>query len=197
MFRSKNIITLKTRLLANQVAIRALHKRGELIQIGDGLPECTLYENFPTNTVHMPDLVVGRNVVMFAVPGAFTPGCSRTHLPGFLKHAIQMKKAGIDEIVCVSVNDPYVMGAWASKHETRGKVRMLADPTGAFIGAMGLGVNIPTLGGFRAKRFSMVITNNTIKELNVEPDATGLTCSLATQLFYKKHIRKGDDEEEQ
>ncbi|PZC86508.1 hypothetical protein B5X24_HaOG209227 [Helicoverpa armigera] len=193
MFLAKKIASLKTKLLAQNTAGHGVHTRGQLIQIGDSLPQSELYENFPTNTVRMPDLVLGKNVVMFAVPGAFTPGCSRTHLPGYIKLASQMKKDGINEIVCVSVNDPYVMGAWASKHETRGKIRMLADPSGSFIGAMGLGTHIATLGGYRAKRFSMFITNNIIRELNIEPDSTGLKCSLATQLFYKKHIGRDDD----
>ncbi|KAJ8728237.1 hypothetical protein PYW08_016622 [Mythimna loreyi] len=159
------------------------------IRLGESLPQCELYEDFPTNTIHMPDFVMGKNVILFGVPGAFCPGCSKTHVPEYVQAAETMKKKGIDEIVCVSVNDPYVMGAWAQSQNTKRKIRMLADPGGAFIYALGLGMNLPSLGGFRSRRFSMVLVNNVVQELHVEPDSVGLSCSLAHVLGYKNYIR--------
>ncbi|CAK1540805.1 unnamed protein product [Leptosia nina] len=156
------------------------------IKVGDKLPAVDLFEDSPANKVNICELTSGKKVVLFAVPGAFTPGCSKTHLPGYVENADKMKSEGVSEIVCVSVNDPYVMGAWGTQHNTKGKVRMLADPSGNFIKALDLGTTLPPLGGFRSKRFSMVITDSTVEELNVEPDGTGLSCSLADKLKLKK-----------
>lgn len=93
-----------------------------------------------------------------------------------------MKSGGIHEIVCVSVNDPFVMSAWGKEHGTAGKVRMLADPLANFTKTVNLSTDLPPLGGIRSKRYSMVIENGVIKTLNVEPDGTGLSCSLADKL---------------
>lgn len=93
-----------------------------------------------------------------------------------------MRAKGIDDVICVSVNDPFVMSAWGKEHCAAGKVRMLADPLAEFTKAMDLTVELPPLGGLRSKRYSMVVENNVIKQLNVEPDNTGLTCSLANKL---------------
>ncbi|KAJ8730006.1 hypothetical protein PYW07_017044 [Mythimna separata] len=160
----------------------------QLIRVGDYLPKCDLYEDFPSNSVHMPDFVKGKNVIMFGVPGAFSPGCSKTHVPEYVRASNQMKKNGIDEIICVSVNDPYVMGAWADHQKTRKKIRMLADPSGKFIYSLGLGMHIPSFGGFRARRFAMVVVDSMVKELHIEPDGVGLCCTLAHVLSYKKYI---------
>ncbi|KAJ8730494.1 hypothetical protein PYW08_001907 [Mythimna loreyi] len=155
------------------------------IKVGDSLPATDLFEDSPANKVNVSDLTAGKTVVLFAVPGAFTPGCSKTHLPGYVENADKLKGDGVQEIVCVSVNDPYVMAAWGAQHNTKGKIRMLADPTGAFIKALDLGVNLPPLGGYRSKRFSMVIKDGKVDKLNVEPDGTGLSCSLADKLKIK------------
>lgn len=93
-----------------------------------------------------------------------------------------MKASGINEIVCVSVNDPFVMSAWGKEHGTGGKIRMLADPLANFTKTVNLSTDLPPLGGIRSKRYSMVIENGVIKTLNVEPDGTGLSCSLADKL---------------
>ena len=156
------------------------------IKVGDMLPSMDLFEDSPANKVNTCELTAGKKVVLFAVPGAFTPGCSKTHLPGYVQIADKMKSDGVSEIVCVSVNDPYVMAAWGNQHNTKGKVRMLADPNGTFIKSLDLGTNLPPLGGFRSKRFSMVINDSKVEELNVEPDGTGLSCSLADKLKIKK-----------
>ncbi|CAH2077184.1 unnamed protein product, partial [Iphiclides podalirius] len=167
---------------------RAIHTtllRMAPVQVGDTLPSVDLFEDSPANKVNIAELVSGKKVVLFAVPGAFTPGCSKTHLPGYVQNADKMKADGVGEVVCVSVNDPYVMAAWGAQHNTKGKVRMLADPNGNFIKALDLGTNLPPLGGFRSKRFSMVINDGKVQELNVEPDGTGLSCSLADKIKYK------------
>ncbi|KAJ8721166.1 hypothetical protein PYW07_001941 [Mythimna separata] len=155
------------------------------VKVGDSLPATDLFEDSPANKVNVCELTAGKTVVLLAVPGAFTPGCSKTHLPGYVQNADKLKGEGVQEIVCVSVNDPYVMAAWGAQHNTKGKIRMLADPTGAFIKELDLGVNLPPLGGYRSKRFSMVIKDGKVDQLNVEPDGTGLSCSLADRLKVK------------
>uniref|UniRef100_A0A1B6D4F2 Peroxiredoxin-5 n=1 Tax=Clastoptera arizonana TaxID=38151 RepID=A0A1B6D4F2_9HEMI len=152
------------------------------IKVGDKIPSVDLYENTPTNKVNIANLCEGKKVVLFAVPGAFTPGCSKTHLPGYVKDAENLKKQGISEIICVSVNDPFVMAAWAQDQKTEGKVRLLADPLANFTKAVDLQTDLPPLGGIRSKRYSMLIDNGVVKSLNVEPDGTGLSCSLSSNL---------------
>lgn len=103
----------------------------------------------------------------------------QTHLPGYVKKADDLKKQGVSEIVCVSVNDPFVMAAWGKDQRVDGKIRMLADPQGAFTKAMELDTDLAVLGGLRSKRYSMVVENGKVLSLQVEPDGTGLSCSLA------------------
>ena len=118
--------------------------------------------------------------MLFGVPGAFTPGCSNTHLPGYVAKAAELKAAGVNEIVCLSVNDPFVMAAWGKAHNTENKVRMIADTNATLTKALGLDLDLTApLGSIRCKRFSALIVDGVIKSLNVEPDGTGLTCSLA------------------
>lgn len=153
-----------------------------VIQAGDKLPSVELYENSPTNKVNLSDLTKGKKVVIFAVPGAFTPGCSKTHLPGYVSKADELKQKGVKEIICISVNDPFVMEAWGKEHKVEGKVRMLADPNATFTKAVDLSTDLPPLGGTRSKRYSMVVEDGVVKSINVEPDGTGLTCSLADKI---------------
>lgn len=143
-----------------------------------------LYEDSPANKVSLAELSSKGKVVVFAVPGAFTPGCSKTHLPGFVDKAEEIKAAGVKDIVCLSVNDVFVMSAWGKDHSAAGKVRMLADASGEFTRAVDLGVDLAPLGGYRSKRYSMVIENGVVTKLNVEPDGTGLSCSLADKLTF-------------
>ncbi|XP_035432788.2 peroxiredoxin-5, mitochondrial-like [Spodoptera frugiperda] len=198
MLPTRKLILRRTGSLIKQEVIDrgAANVFTRIIRVGETLPDCVLYEDYPTNSIKLPDFLLARNVVIFAVPGAFAPGCSRTHLPGYLSVANRMKSDGVHEIICVSVNDPYVMAAWSEKYHTKGKVRMLADPSGDFVRAIGLGMNIPTLGGYRAKRFSMFTTNSVVKELNIEPDGTGLSCSLASALEYHKYFSKKERPED-
>ncbi|XP_053694834.1 peroxiredoxin-5, mitochondrial [Sabethes cyaneus] len=156
----------------------------KMVQIkeGDKIPSIDLYEDSPANKVNISDLCAGKKVILFAVPGAFTPGCSKTHLPGYVDKAADLKSSGVADIVCVSVNDPFVMSAWGKQHNTAGKVRMLADPAAVFTKKLELGADLPPLGGLRSKRYSMVLEDGVIKTLNVEPDGTGLSCSLADKI---------------
>jgi peroxiredoxin len=115
------------------------------------------------------DLFKSKKVVVFAVPGAFTPTCSAKHLPGFLQHADELKKKGIDTIACVSVNDAFVMDNWGKNQKVDGKVMMLADGNGDFAKAMGLEMDASGFGmGLRSKRYAMVVDNGVVKQLHVE-----------------------------
>lgn len=99
-----------------------------------------------------------------------------------MEKAEELKTKGVTEIVCVSVNDPFVMAAWGKEHQADKKIRMLADPSGAFTKALDLAVDLPPLGGTRSKRYSMIVENGVISSLQVEPDSTGLSCSLADKI---------------
>uniref|UniRef100_A0A2P2HWC9 Peroxiredoxin-5 n=1 Tax=Hirondellea gigas TaxID=1518452 RepID=A0A2P2HWC9_9CRUS len=153
--------------------------RSMSIKVGDSIPSVDLFEDSPTTSVNSGTLCSSGKVVIFAVPGAFTPGCSLTHLPGYVNDSDAIKAKGVKELVCVSVNDPFVMAAWGKAHGTEGKIRMLADPCAEFTKALGLGQDVAVLGGVRSKRYSMVVEDGKITQLNVEPDGKGLSCSLA------------------
>ncbi|XP_076762997.1 peroxiredoxin 5 [Xylocopa sonorina] len=153
-----------------------------VIAVGDKLPNVDLFEDSPANKVNLAKIAAGKKIIVFAVPGAFTPGCSKTHLPGYIQKADELKSKGISEIFCIGVNDPFVMAAWGKEHKAEGKVRMLADPAAQFTDALELSVELPVLGGKRSKRYSMVLEDGVVKELNVEPDNTGLSCSLADKI---------------
>lgn len=157
-----------------------------VIKIGDKLPAVALFEGDPGTKIQMPDLFVGKRGILFGVPGAFTPGCSKTHLPGYVGKADEIKGNGIDLIVCVSVNDPFVMGAWGQAHKADGKVMMLADTKADFARAAGLDVDLKdVLGTVRCKRFAMIIEDGIVKDLQIEPDGTGMTCSLVENMMTK------------
>lgn len=103
----------------------------------------------------------------------------QTHLPGYIEKADEFKKKGVAEIVCISVNDPFVMSAWGKDQGVGTKIRMLADPQGEFTKAVELQTDLAVLGGLRSKRYSMVVESGKVVSLQVEPDGTGLSCSLA------------------
>ncbi|XP_015524642.1 peroxiredoxin-5, mitochondrial [Neodiprion pinetum] len=153
-----------------------------VIAVGNKLPSVDLFEDTPANKINLAEYAAGKKIVIFAVPGAFTPGCSKTHLPGYIQKAPELKTKGFHDVFCIGVNDPFVMAAWGKEQGASGKVRMLADPTGAFTDALELSIELPVLGGKRSKRYSMVVEDGVVKELNVEPDNTGLSCSLADRL---------------
>jgi 2-Cys peroxiredoxin 5 len=139
----------------------------------------------PPGAVDLGDFTKGRKVVLLGVPGAFTPGCSATHLPGFVAAADAIKAKGVAEIACLSVNDPFVMAAWGTAQKADGKVRMFADTNGELARALGVSLEVPVLGGTRMKRFSAIVEDGTITALNIEPEQapTGMTCSLADPLL--------------
>jgi len=158
------------------------------IKVGDKLPSIELFDGSPAKKVNLADLLAKKKGVVFAVPGAFTPGCSKTHLPGYVEKAAEFKSKGIEVIACISVNDPFVMDAWGKAHNADGKVLMLADPAGEFTKAVDMQLTdlIPVLGNVRSKRYSLLVENGVVKYVNEEPDGKGLTCSLAPEIL--KHI---------
>ncbi|XP_067232974.1 peroxiredoxin-5, mitochondrial [Chanodichthys erythropterus] len=171
-------------------SIRLLHSTritSMPIKVGQHLPAVEVQERDPGNNISMAELFKGKKGVLFGVPGAFTPGCSKTHLPGFIEMAEDLKAKGVGEIACVSVNDVFVMSAWGKENGADGKVRMLADPTGAFTKAVDLFLDndhlLQVLGNLRSQRYAMLIEDGVVKKLNVEPDGTGLTCSLASSFL--------------
>jgi len=142
-----------------------------MIKAGDQLPSGTLYEMSADGPkpVSVEELVKARRVVIFGLPGAFTPTCSAKHLPGYVSLAERLKAKKIDEIVCLSVNDAFVMGAWGKDQGAEGKVRMLGDGSAAFSKAMGLELDLTERGmGIRCQRFSMLVDDGTVKSLNLE-----------------------------
>jgi len=148
------------------------------IKIGDRLPEGTLQEYIEVategcalgpNTFNVADLVKGKTIAIFGLPGAFTPTCSAQHLPGYVKLADQLKAKGVDEIWCISVNDAFVMGAWGRDQKATGIVRMMADGSAAFTKALGLEFDLVAKGfGVRSQRYSMLVQDGVVKQLNVE-----------------------------
>jgi peroxiredoxin len=141
------------------------------ITVGDRLPEATLTRMTADGPapVSTTELFGGRTVALFAVPGAFTPTCSARHLPGYLEQADALAAKGVDEIACLSVNDAFVMGAWAKSSGAEGKITMLADGNGDFVKALGLTMDGSRFGmGLRAQRFSMLVKDGVVTELNVE-----------------------------
>jgi len=157
------------------------------IKVGESLPAVEVQEGEPGNKVAMDQLFKGKKGILFAVPGAFTPGCSKTHLPEFVQQAADLKSKGVQEIACIAVNDAFVMAAWGKEHGADGKIRMLADPTGEFTKAVDLLLDnekiVAVLGNKRSQRYSMLIEDGVVKKVNVEPDGTGLTCSLAGNIM--------------
>ncbi|XP_019714566.1 peroxiredoxin-5, mitochondrial [Hippocampus comes] len=173
-----------------EYCVRLIHSSSFVkmpIKVGDSLPAVQVQEGEPGNKVAMDQLFKGKKGILFAVPGAFTPGCSQTHLPGFVQQAADLRSKGIQEVACVSVNDAFVMAAWGKEHGADGKVRMLADPTGAFTKAVDLLLDsdqiAQVLGNKRSKRYAMLVEDGVVKKINVEPDGTGLTCSLAPTIM--------------
>lgn len=152
------------------------------IKVGDSLPADLklkeMGEGGPKD-VTVGEIFKGKKVVLFAVPGAFTPTCSMKHLPGFLEQATAIKAKGVDDVVCLSVNDAFVMGAWGTANNAKGKVRMLADGNGDFTKAVGLSLDASGFGmGTRSQRYAMVVKDGKVEQLFVEP-GPGLTVSSA------------------
>ena len=149
-----------------------------MIKVGDSLPSVTLMEysevegegcSIGPNPVDVAKATAGKTIALFALPGAFTPTCSAKHVPGYVQHFDDFKAAGVDEIWCLSVNDAFVMGAWARDQKTGTKVRMLADGSAAFANATGLTLDLTGRGmGLRSNRYSMLVKDGKVASLNVE-----------------------------
>jgi len=148
------------------------------IKIGDRLPDATLTEFIDTetegcalgpNAFKVADLVKGKKIALFALPGAFTPTCSAKHVPGYIALADRLKAKGIDEIWCISVNDAFVMGAWGRELKAAGTVRMFGDGSALYTKAVGLDMDLTERGmGVRSQRYSMLVEDGVVRQLNVE-----------------------------
>ena len=141
------------------------------IQTGDKIPSATLLKatSEGPQPVETDEFFAGRKVALFSVPGAFTPTCSARHLPGFVERAEEFRGKGVDEVACVAVNDAFVMQAWGQQAGAEGKVTMLADGNGDFAKAIGLDADFSKFGmGTRSQRWSAIVEDGVVKELNVE-----------------------------
>uniref|UniRef100_A0A7S3UNR0 Thioredoxin domain-containing protein n=1 Tax=Oxyrrhis marina TaxID=2969 RepID=A0A7S3UNR0_OXYMA len=145
------------------------------IAIGDRLPSVDLHEGTPATKVNLQQLFKGKKGILFGVPGAFTPGCSKQHLPSFVKEATALGHKGVEMIVCVAVNDAFVMSGWGDAQGVGGKVRMLADPQGEMAKAMGLvldnDVVKANLGNARCKRFVCLVEDGIVRHLAISGEA--------------------------
>ncbi|MFZ6691232.1 peroxiredoxin [Undibacterium sp. SXout20W] len=148
------------------------------IQIGEHLPAGSLAEfievegegcSIGPNTFQVADLVKGKTIAIFGLPGAYTPTCSAKHVPGYIAHAAELKAKGVDEIWCISVNDAFVMGAWGRDQKATGIVRMMADGNADFSKALGLSADFSKFGmGTRSQRYSLLAVDGIVKQLNIE-----------------------------
>ncbi|MEY2685184.1 MAG: hypothetical protein RJA09_2328 [Pseudomonadota bacterium] len=167
-----------------------------MIKTGDQLPATTLMEyvevegngcSIGPNPVDVAKATAGKTIALFALPGAYTPTCSAKHVPGYVEHAEAFKAAGVDEIWCLSVNDAFVMGAWARDQQTAGKVRMLADGSADFAKATGLTLDLTARGmGLRSNRYSMLVKDGVVQSLNVEGPGKFEVSDAATLLAQVK-----------
>ena len=167
-----------------------------MIKVGDTLPAATLMEfsevegegrSIGPNAVDVGQATAGKTIVLFGLPGAFTPTCSAKHVPGYVEHFADFKAAGVDEIWCVSVNDVFVMGAWAREQKTDGKVRMLADGSAAFAQATGLTLDLTARGmGLRSNRYSMLVKDGKVVSLNIESPGKFEVSDAASMLAQAK-----------
>ena len=162
------------------------------IKVGDTIPECTLREyideetegcSIGPNEFKMSDLVKGKRIALFALPGAYTPTCSVRHLPGYVEKAAELKQK-VDEIWCISVNDAFVMGAWGRENNATGSVRMMADGGAEFTKAVGMDVDLTASGlGVRSKRYSLLIEDGIVKTVNLEEAPRGMDVSDAETML--------------
>jgi peroxiredoxin len=161
------------------------------IQIGDPLPDATLSEStefgeacpLPPKSFSVAEAVKGKRIVIFGLPGAFTPTCSAKHVPGYVESLGALQRKGIDEVWCLSVNDGYVMAAWGKDQGTLGKIRMLGDGSAELTKKLGLEVDLSKFGmGTRMQRFSMFVEDGVVKQLNVEAPGKFEVSDAATML---------------
>lgn len=170
-----------------------------MIKIGDTLPSGSLSEYFDVegegcslgpNTFDIAKITAGKTIAIFGLPGAFTPTCSAKHAPAYIDQVEAFKAAGVDEIWCVSVNDPFVMGAWGRDLKAAGKVRMMADGSAAFAKATGLTLDLTEKGlGLRSQRYSLLAVNGVVKALNVEEGGGFKVSDADTLLAHAKALK--------
>lgn len=147
-----------------------------VIKIGDRIPDATLTEStefgeacpVSPGKVSVAEATQGKKIVIFGLPGAYTPTCSAKHVPGYLAHLDELRQKGVDEVWCVSVNDGYVMAAWGREQGAIGKIRMLGDGSAEFTRKLGLEVDIPGMG-VRMRRCSLLVDDGVVQQVNVEP----------------------------
>lgn len=171
-----------------------------MIAIGDRLPAGSLKEFVEVerdgcalgpNTVDVQPACSGRTIAIFAVPGAFTPTCSARHLPGYLEQAAALRAAGVDEIWCLSVNDVFVMGAWARAAEVNGRLRLLADGSADYTRALGLELDLSANGmGLRSRRYSMLVVDGVLRSLHVEAPGKFEVSDAATLLADAQALKR-------
>jgi glutaredoxin/glutathione-dependent peroxiredoxin len=155
------------------------------IKVGDKMPNGTFTRMGAKGPepVSTDELFKGKKVVLFSVPGAFTPTCSAKHLPGFVQNADKLKSLGVDTVACMAVNDVFVMNAWGESSKATGKVQMLADGNGEYARALGLELDASKFGmGTRGKRFSVIVDDGVVSSLNVEPPGEFGVSSAETAL---------------
>ncbi len=143
-----------------------------MIKVGDAIPpmKLTAAAAEGPKELSIDEVFAGKKVVLFAVPGAFTPTCSMRHLPGYLQNMDTLRARGVDSVACVAVNDAFVMAAWAKEQGVDGRITMLADGSGAFTKAMGLELDLTARGlGVRSQRYAMVAENGRVTHLAIEP----------------------------
>ncbi|KAF1809412.1 thioredoxin peroxidase/alkyl hydroperoxide reductase [Eremomyces bilateralis CBS 781.70] len=166
--------------------IRTFHASARsLVQVGDAIPSVELFENSPGNKVNIANELKGRSIIV-GVPAAFSPACSESHIPGYIS---SKDLKGVDSVFVVSVNDPFVMKAWAASLDPSQKsgIRFLADPHLDFTKALDLAFDGTSIfGGHRSKRYALVVEDGKVKEAHVEPDNTGLNVSAAAKVLKAK-----------
>ncbi len=170
-----------------------------MLKVGDQLPAGSLQEfievegngcTLGPNSFDIAQAAAGKTLAIFALPGAYTPTCSAKHVPGYVEKAEALRAAGVDEIWCVSVNDPFVMGAWGRDQKTAGKVRMMGDGSAEFTKATGLTLDLTARGmGLRSQRYSMLVVDGVVKSLNIEAPGQFEVSDAGTLLAQAQALR--------
>lgn len=174
---------------ANKVFIENNEALIMVIKVGDNLPASTFMWMGPDSEIDVrvstsSEIFEGKKVAVFGLPGAYTPVCSADHLPGFVKVSDSLLKKGIDSVVCISINDPFVMDAWAKAQGVGDNIQMLCDPTAAFTIAVGLDLELADFGlGVRSERYSMIVDNGTVVRVNIEESILACNASSADALL--------------
>ncbi len=170
-----------------------------MLKVGDMLPSGPLTEFIDVegggcalgpNSFDVRKEAAGKTIAIFALPGAFTPTCSAQHVPGYIEKAEELKAAGVDQIWCISVNDPFVMGAWGRDQKAAGKVRMMADGSADFTRAADMTYDMTARGmGVRSRRYSMLVVDGVVKAINVEAPGKFEVSGASTLLEQAKQVR--------